>query len=364
MSAFEAKKQQKHHLLLDTVCLTSTRSRQKHFFTMFWGGFSASKLKPQLKMAVTRIKIASNKKSALLKQSIREVAILLQEDPPKEEKAKIRAEALIRDDNLIEAYEILELSCELLHERIKLIEHCKTCPPDMIGVVATLIWASHRVDIPELNMIRKQFSAKYGKKFMEEALENKGGILNERVVSKLSVEPPAAYLVQTYMERICEQHKIDWKPSFRLSAEQMIAPMAAPVGYSVPVAQGTGLGPVTAVYAETGDLDAHDDETKLPPPAPTQTIATASAYVPSSAPSGTEEPDIFVPAAPLNPPSESPAPSNEISTLGNESADGTETIDNGDDDEDNDNNNNNAPDASGHSSSYANLAARFESLQK
>ena len=55
-------------------------------------------LYPELKMAVHRFQMASNKKSALLKQNMREVAVLLAEDPPKEEKARIKAEALIRDD--------------------------------------------------------------------------------------------------------------------------------------------------------------------------------------------------------------------------------------------------------------------------
>lgn len=65
---------------------------------MFDWGFNANKLKPQLKMAVHRFQMASNKKSAILKQNMREVAVLLAEDPPKEEKARIKAEALIRDD--------------------------------------------------------------------------------------------------------------------------------------------------------------------------------------------------------------------------------------------------------------------------
>lgn len=131
-----------------------------------------------------------------MKQNMREVATLLADEPPKEEKARIRAEALIRDDNMIEAYEILQLECELLAERIKLIESQKTCPPDLVSTVCDLIYASPRVDIPELTEIRKQFRAKYGKDFERAALENKGGILNERIVSKLSVHPPAAYLVQ------------------------------------------------------------------------------------------------------------------------------------------------------------------------
>jgi len=81
---------------------------------------------------------------------------------PTEEKARIRAEALIRDDNLVEAYEILPLKCELLHERIKLIQHSKHSPHDLVSVVSSFVLAGHRVAIPELQLIRKQFQAKYG----------------------------------------------------------------------------------------------------------------------------------------------------------------------------------------------------------
>lgn len=220
----------------------------------FGTAFSPSKLKTQLKMAVSRFQIASNKKSVLMQQNMRQVAILLAEDPPKEEKARIRAEALIRDDNLIEAYEILQLECELLVERIKLVEYSKICPPDLVSCISTLIYAGPRVDISELTLIRKQFIAKYGKKFADNAKNNINGVLNERVVSKLSIHPPAAYLVHTYLEKICEQYEVDWKPTIKLSAEQMIEPMPAPVGYSVPLAQGTGLGPVV-----TGQRNIDDE---------------------------------------------------------------------------------------------------------
>jgi len=151
-------------------------------------------------MAVSRFAIASNKKSAIMKQNMREIAVLLAEEPPREEKARIKAEALIRDDNMIEAYEILQLECELLSERIKLLESQKTCPPDLVSTISDLIYATPRVDIPELCEIRKQFRAKYGKEFEQAAMENRGGVLNERVVVKLSIHPPAAYLVQV---RLC-----------------------------------------------------------------------------------------------------------------------------------------------------------------
>lgn len=200
-------------------------------------------------MAVSRFQIAANKKTALLKQQMREVAVMLAEDPPREEKARIRSEALIREENAVEAYEILQLACELLAERIKLISSMKECPPDLVSSISTLIWACDRVDITELSLIRKQFRAKYGKTFEENALNNVGGILNERVVAKLSVQPPAAYLVQVNLERICEQFEVDWKPRAPLTAAQMSEPMAAPVGYSVPVGGASGLGPVTTGMA-------------------------------------------------------------------------------------------------------------------
>mmetsp|Transcript_14325 Transcript_14325/g.18094 ORF Transcript_14325/g.18094 Transcript_14325/m.18094 type:complete len:368 (-) Transcript_14325:257-1360(-) len=230
-----------------------------------FGGYSESKLKPTLKMAVSRFNIASNKKTALMKQQMREIAKLLGERPnPKEEKARIRAEALIRDDGTIEAYEILQLSCELICERIKLITSTKTCPEDLVSTIATLIWASTRVDIKELVDIRKQFRAKYGKKFEQAALNNEGGILNERIVAKLSVQPPTAYLVQTYLEKIADQFEVDWTPTNPLTPDTMAAPMAAPVGYSVAVAGGTGLGGgVSAVGKPDGSVPSAPS---FPPP--------------------------------------------------------------------------------------------------
>ncbi|CAB9505799.1 IST1 homolog [Seminavis robusta] len=367
-----------------------------------FGGFKGTKLKPQLKMAVSRFAIASNKKSAIMKQNMREVALLLAEDPPKEEKARIRAEALIRDDNMIEAYEILQLECELLSERIKLLESQKQCPPDLLSCISDLIYACPRVDIPELNEIRKQFRAKYGKDFEKAALENKGGVLNERVVSKLSVHPPAAYLVQTYLEKIAEQYEVDWQPTIKLSSEQMIEPMAAPVGYSVQAAQGTGLGPDAQAMTGTQNSDEEIGFSKLdaiPPPAPgfgggtasvsgggsgpvvsatpyqspknTDNLPTTTAYVnggasttssvtqpttannmngtPSapSAASDYDEVDIFVPTIPTAPPG-GVSPMN-----GNKSQD--------DDDDDQ------KPPAAGGSSggsTYEDLAARFEQLKK
>jgi vacuolar protein sorting-associated protein IST1 len=300
-----------------------------------------------LKMAVSRFQMASNKKAAMLKQQCREVAVMLSEDPPKEEKARIRAEALIRDDNMIEAYEILQLECELLAERIKYLELSKGCPPDLVSCISDLMYAAPRVDIPELQTIRLQFRAKYGKDFEERALNNTGGILNERVVTKLSIQPPAAYLVQTYLEKICEQYEVDWKPRMHLSASQMAEPMAAPVGYDVQVAPGTGLSVTTG---QSSHMDDDPDYKKPPPPMPPP-VVNGTPYMPTR---GDEfgEVDIFVPSAPTAPPGEHGLHS---ANTGHDKGSGGGG--GGDD----------APGAAGGGdmgSSYQDLVAKFESLQK
>jgi vacuolar protein sorting-associated protein IST1 len=311
-------------------------------------------------MAVHRFQMASNKKSALLKQSMRDVAVLLAEDPPKEEKARIKAEALIRDDYMIEAYDILSLTCELLSERLKLISFSKECPPDLISSVATLIYAAPRVDIPELQEIRKQFRAKYGKKFEENAMNNVGGILNERVVTKLSVEPPAAYLVQTYLQRSCEKYEVNWSPTILLTPEQMGEPMAPPVGFSVPIARGTGLGPVIAM---TGTVPVNADEditydgtatAQLQPPPSTTSKTNGSSSVDDFT-----EPDIFIPGKPGQPtiPSAPPSVPSAPSDKSYNKPDDHDNDDKHDQDDD-------PPPSNGTAgNSYHDLAARFASLK-
>lgn len=224
------------------------------------------------------------------------------------------------------------------------------------------MYAAPRVDIPELLVVRKQFAAKYGKKFDEDAMSNAGGILNERVVTKLSVQPPAAYLVQTYLEQICEKYEVDWSPNVRLTVDQMGEPMAPPSGFSVPIGQGTGLGHT----AHTGMTVSGDDEStynggrSLPPlQAPSGGNSTSS-----NAKSQTNESEFHIPTAPgasnIPPAVPPPTPS------------GGTTI-NKDDNDDKDDDDQNKADCSGaqppsssngkDTASYDDLAARFENLK-
>lgn len=135
-------------------------------------------------------------------------------------------------------------------ERVRLIESEKTCPHDMKEVCTTLIYAADRTGVTELTEVKKQLTYKYGKQFTEDAMANKDGTVNERIVKKLSAAPPNASVVLSYMKSIAQEHEIDWTPDDNIAAlgTRFDAAMPAPDGKSI--APGLGSG-ITAPYHVT-----------------------------------------------------------------------------------------------------------------
>lgn len=121
-------------------------------------------------MAVQRIKMLNNKKTTGVKLQKKEIAKMIAEG--KTEMAAIKVEHIIREDFTIEGYSVLELLCELVHERIKQVTNEKSCPAEMQQAINSLIWAASCVDISELKEIRNQLVKKYGKGYAKIVMEN------------------------------------------------------------------------------------------------------------------------------------------------------------------------------------------------
>jgi vacuolar protein sorting-associated protein IST1 len=83
----------------------------------------------------------------------------------------------------------IDLVVDIFHDRLQ------ECPPDLIEGISSIIWATNRVEIEELQEVRNQFKLKYGSDFIKNADENAGGVVNARLLQKLSVQPPSAFLV-------------------------------------------------------------------------------------------------------------------------------------------------------------------------
>ncbi|KAL8940222.1 MAG: hypothetical protein Q9216_002931 [Gyalolechia sp. 2 TL-2023] len=166
-----------------------------------------SKLKVQLKLSISRLRMVQQKDTAIAKQQRRQMAHLL--EVGKDESARIRVENIIRSDITTELLEILELYCELLLARIGLLE-AKECDPGLEEPIKSIIYAAPRTDVKELQQARQLLVEKYGKEFALEAIENSDGKVAERVLRKLKVEPPDSELVTLYLREIARSYGVDW----------------------------------------------------------------------------------------------------------------------------------------------------------
>jgi len=174
-----------------------------------------NKLKVQLKLAISRLRMTQQKDTAIAKQSRRAMAQLLEEK--KLESARIRVENIIRSDITTELHEILELYCELLIARAQLLDTISPAagksgvldgPLDsgLEEAVRSLIYAAPRTEIKELHQARALLIEKFGKDFAMSAMEGEG--VAERVLKKLKVDTPPRELVDQYLRLIAETYNV------------------------------------------------------------------------------------------------------------------------------------------------------------
>uniref|UniRef100_A0A0K0CU47 IST1 homolog n=1 Tax=Angiostrongylus cantonensis TaxID=6313 RepID=A0A0K0CU47_ANGCA len=179
-----------------------------------WGA-QYPKLKTNLRLAINRLKLMGKKKTEMAMKARTEIADYIAEN--KADRARIRVEHIIREDYLVEAFEILEMYCDLLLARFGLIEQMKTLDDGIAEAVISIIWAAPRIatDIAEFKTISDQLTIKYGKPFAEAARANQlefPAKVSPKLISKLSVAAPPKLLVERYMIEIAASAGVPFVP--------------------------------------------------------------------------------------------------------------------------------------------------------
>lgn len=159
------------------------------------------------------MKVMRNRKQNELKLMRRELGKLLAtgQDPS----ARIRVEHIIREQNILAAYDLLELFCELIVVRLPIIDMQKECPPDLRESIASLIFAAPRcADLPELLQAKQLFQSKYGREFVAAADELRPGCgVNRTIIEKLSVRAPSGESKLALLKEIAAEQNVDWDAS-------------------------------------------------------------------------------------------------------------------------------------------------------
>ncbi|KAK8971268.1 hypothetical protein KSP40_PGU018626 [Platanthera guangdongensis] len=166
------------------------------------------KLKALLNLAVCRLGVLSKDRHAQwsdARSDLLQLLLLLQQ-----ERALLRAELVIKEQNMIDAFAMVEAYCRLLMDRIFLIQPQKECPEELREAAAGLCFAASRCgDLPELQKIRKILSSRFGKGFTIAAVElrNNCGV-NGKLVQNFSARQPSLESRIIVMNEIARENGI------------------------------------------------------------------------------------------------------------------------------------------------------------
>ena len=180
---------------------------------MFGAKYNEKKLKTNLCLAATRLKLLAKKKAEQSTRNRSEIVEYVRKH--KLDCARVRVEHAIQDDYLIEAFELVELHAILLEGRLGLLRKSNDIEDEIITPVSSLIWSSSRLHehCQELKIVSDQLRAFFGKKFVEACRKNDFGTVCKQLMKCLDAAPPEKSLVEHYLVNICRSANVDYSPT-------------------------------------------------------------------------------------------------------------------------------------------------------
>ncbi|XP_075478616.1 uncharacterized protein LOC142519470 isoform X2 [Primulina tabacum] len=141
--------------------------------------------KSLIKKLQCRVKLVTKKKCWIVRQLRQDVAELLKNGHT--QTAFERVEQLLKDQNMVEVYDLVSSFSEFIIMNLGYIRKHKDCPNDINEAVSTLIFTSARLgDLPELLAVRKLFAERYGLNFVTASLELlPGNLVNNQIKENL-----------------------------------------------------------------------------------------------------------------------------------------------------------------------------------
>ncbi|KAJ7943184.1 IST1-like protein [Quillaja saponaria] len=180
----------------------------KKLDALFGRSFKIAKFKPLVNLAISRLAILKNQRQVRWKQARSDAVQLLQLGH--HERALLRVELVIKEQNMLDVYVLIEGYCNLLIERVHLLEQERECPEELKEGIAGLLYAASRCgDFPELQEIRAILTSRFGKEFAAAAIElrNNCGV-NPKMIQKLSTRMPSLENRMKALKEIASENNI------------------------------------------------------------------------------------------------------------------------------------------------------------
>ncbi|MED6206796.1 hypothetical protein PIB30_030113 [Stylosanthes scabra] len=170
--------------------------------------FKASKFTATVNLAISRLAILKKQRHAHLKLARSDVLQLVQLGH--HDRALLRAEHVIKEQNMLDVYDKIEGYCNLLFERVHLIAQESECPEELKEAASGLLYVASRCgDFPEIQEIRAMLTSRFGKDFAARAIElrNNCGV-DPQLIQKLSTRMPSLESRTKVLKDIASENNI------------------------------------------------------------------------------------------------------------------------------------------------------------
>ena len=101
--------------------------------------------------------------------------------------ANNKTDNLIKDENYVEVYDILDPILELIKTKCNYIISTTECPEDLRYYLDSLLYATIRLDIDELMTFKDKITKIYGQYYIENAINDKDKKVNKDLIEKLKI---------------------------------------------------------------------------------------------------------------------------------------------------------------------------------
>ncbi|CAI9296743.1 unnamed protein product [Lactuca saligna] len=158
----------------------------KKFDALIGRKFKTSKLKTTLNLAISRLSLLKKHRLARFTIARSDIIQLLRLNH--HQQALLRVEQVIKDQNILDVYDMIHGYCNLLIQRINFIEQANECPKELEEAVSNLLYGAPRCgEFPELQKIREILTSHFGKEFAEGASELRRNCgVSQIMIQKLS----------------------------------------------------------------------------------------------------------------------------------------------------------------------------------
>ena len=146
---------------------------------------SPDKLRTLIDSSKNKCKEERAKKIEAINKIKSEIVKFIKENDMKS--ANTKTDILIKDENYVAVYNILDPILEHVKEKCNNIVSDTECPEDLRNYLDSILYATIRLDIDELMIFKDKINKIYGSDYVEIAVNNKDKKVNKDLVEKLKI---------------------------------------------------------------------------------------------------------------------------------------------------------------------------------